>query len=100
MGRYIDADNLLAELDKFINVNSGPQYELRIWQEGMNCAKSVVGSITTADVRENVRGKWNKTAVSVRCSVCKEGWNFITGVPAEVYDDFNYCPFCGAKMEG
>ena len=32
------------------------------------------------------------------CSVCGESWATIEGTPWD--NDMNYCPHCGAKMEG
>lgn len=32
------------------------------------------------------------------CSVCGESWTMIDGTPLE--NGMNYCPHCGAKMEG
>lgn len=32
------------------------------------------------------------------CSVCGESWTTIEGTPWD--NDMNYCPHCGAKMEG
>ena len=32
------------------------------------------------------------------CSVCGESWSTIEGTPWE--NGMNYCPHCGAKMEG
>lgn len=43
-------------------------------------------------------GKWIKDDVGVHCSECFCGWEFLTGIPVEVYE-FNYCPNCGAQME-
>lgn len=42
-------------------------------------------------------GKWIKDDVGVHCSECFCGWEFLTGIPVEVYR-FNYCPHCGAHM--
>lgn len=45
------------------------------------------------------RGRWIKDDVGVHCSECFCGWDFLTGVPVEVYG-FHYCPNCGARMDG
>lgn len=44
-------------------------------------------------------GRWIKDDVGVHCSECFCGWEFLTGIPVEVYG-FHYCPNCGAKMDG
>lgn len=58
---------------------------------------NVIKSVPTADVVEVVRGRWIKrqfadepTAFCYRCSECH--------LTYEV--DTNYCPNCGAKMDG
>ncbi len=48
-------------------------------------------------------GKWIKKDgwdgdVYYDCSVCGESWTTIEGTPWD--NDMNYCPHCGAKMEG
>lgn len=62
-----------------------------------------INTIPSADVRENVRGEWifekgdGMTCVDGWCcSNCKHG--FHTNVP--YFSDFNFCPFCGARMRG
>lgn len=40
--------------------------------------------------------EWHETYYE--CSVCKEPWCTIEGTPAE--NLMNYCPCCGAKMQG
>lgn len=64
----------------------------------------------SADVRENVRGRWNPistTSDAKQCSVC--GFVFgdvkmirmspTTSVIQHAYD-FAFCPMCGAEMRG
>ncbi len=52
---------------------------------------------------ERKTGKWIEKDgwdgdVYYDCSVCGESWTTIEGTP---WDNFmNYCPHCGAKMEG
>ena len=65
----------------------------------------IISKIPVADVEEVKHGKWigkqldNFRKYEVTCSNC--GW-----VGIENYDsyndpsDFNYCPNCGAKMDG
>lgn len=48
-------------------------------------------TLPAADVRPVVRGEWMKNGWSIRCSVC--GYD----MPFSVR---NYCPNCGAVMEG
>ena len=46
---------------------------------------------------EQRHGKWIKDDVGVHCSECFCGWEFLTGIPVEVYE-FHYCPNCAAMM--
>ena len=61
-----------------------------------------LASISTDDVAPVVHGKWIKdrlistgggTYGVYRCSVCKSGYQ-------DVGYGFDYCPYCGAKMDG
>lgn len=63
---------------------------------------AILNSIPAADVVEVVHGKWIKdrlistgggTYGVYRCSVCKSGYQ-------DVGYGFDYCPYCGAKMDG
>lgn len=48
--------------------------------------------LPTVDAVEVVYGRWIKKNWSVTCSVC--------GSLAIAHDGKNYCPYCGAKMDG
>lgn len=61
--------------------------------------------ISIADVEAVRHGRWEKTEDDycglniIRCSLCREEWCF------EIDDDvkalnYNYCPNCGAEMDG
>lgn len=52
---------------------------------------------------ERKTGKWIEKDgwdgdVYYDCSACGESWTTIEGTPWD--NDMNYCPHCGAKMEG
>ena len=54
-------------------------------------------------LKERKTGKWIEKDgwdgdVYYDCSVCGESWTTIEGTPWD--NDMNYCPNCGAKMEG
>lgn len=59
-----------------------------------------IGNILTADVQPVVHGEWDNIYYddkenSCMCSICRSTFIF------EVNEDlFNYCPDCGAKMDG
>lgn len=56
--------------------------------------RKVIDSIPAAEVRENVRGKWedydDTERFSARCSIC--------GGIAETRFGMNFCGYCGAEM--
>ena len=58
----------------------------------------------TVDAVEVVHGEWTTIEddwtmdTIYKCSVCKEEFVTIDGTPAE--NLWNYCPNCGAKMDG
>lgn len=56
-----------------------------------------IGKLPTADVVPVVHGWWN---ADENCSVCGE--NSTEGLDATKWDYWlpNYCPHCGAKMDG
>lgn len=59
--------------------------------------KDALLTCPTADVVERKRGKWIEEAGMLMCSECGDAWG------TQQFDEvmsFNYCPNCGAKMEG
>jgi len=82
MSRYIDADLLQEDF----KADHGGKRSL------------MIDTQPTADVRENVRGKWERKAYGLYCTACYCGWDFLTGVPGNVESEYNFCPNCGAQM--
>ena len=66
------------------------------WNDCMMRVKSMVHAAHAANVVEVVHGRWywdadNETGHNIRrCSVCHSGSGWA----------FNYCPNCGARMDG
>ena len=57
--------------------------------------------IPVAPVAPVVKGKWIKDCdYHFRCSVCGDRWTVSNGNPVDAANGWNYCPNCGAKMEG
>ena len=97
--RLIDADEAIKSA---IYGNSGPiiyrQYAVKVLKDA-----------PTVDAVEVVHGKWeleHETYGVMRCSVCKkecplekslkpDGWR-----KELLYIHSDYCPWCGAKMDG
>lgn len=66
-------------------------------------AKEIVDKMPTVDAVEVVHGRWVVSGFGFDvCSVCrkvyKDGYFTIGGVKPR--PQFNYCPNCGAKMDG
>ena len=84
--RLIDANALIEEMK-----------ECAITRQDLYCngyAKEFINNAPTVDAVEVVHGQWEKHGKhDWRCSVCK------VGVPYS-FTGHNYCPNCGAKMDG
>ena len=81
MARYIDKDALIKQFE----CNGG------VFLYGQDGVKAIVSRIKmqpTADVVEVKHGKWD----GLECNLC--------GHFATYANDYNYCPNCGAKMDG
>ena len=92
MARYIDADELKDHLIKNRGYVLGPL---------LHPLLEDVDNQHTADVRENIHGKWIekegqdwKYSKEYNCSVCGK-YRLVTN-PAGW--EWNYCPNCGADM--
>lgn len=102
MSRYIDADKLQLYLNDYaFQVSPSGHYDvkLRKWNEIVymtidTCMKAV-DEQPTADVRENIKGKWIKCDGEYRCSNCNRQTNVVYG---DVKLLTRYCPNCGAQM--
>lgn len=79
----IDREKLQATIRNMVEIPN----EVRV---------KVLGAVSRAkkvDAVEVVHGKWIRRHNETKCSKCK----FIY---YSNHDDFNYCPNCGAKMDG
>lgn len=103
MPRYIDADVLLELIDEFEPENwTNSDRELQA-EDDFELFRSLVKAEPTADVAEVKHGEWKKIDGDWRepstgrpltmhqCSCCGEPYQ---NAP------YNYCPNCGAKMDG
>jgi rRNA maturation endonuclease Nob1 len=65
-----------------------------ICEKGSHCVDGCDGCKHFIEVEPVVHGRWEKHGKhDWRCTVCKRG------VPYS-FTGFNYCPNCGAKMDG
>lgn len=97
MPMYIDADKIISYLNDEIESCGGHDVDYQPVTYGtylgLKYAKSLVETAETTDVQEVRHGKWEKSLFAqdfFRCSFCSAVWN----------RKFEYCPHCGAKMNG
>ena len=88
---YLDKDELLFEMtNAFIpqDMDTCRAHSL---------AKKLIANAPAADVVEVRHGKWD---INRNCTVC--GVYKFEGLDADVWADWDidYCPHCGAKMDG
>lgn len=91
---------------------SSAEREKAYLEGGMTCALLLEGAalaFAAADVVEVMHGEWKQTTEPlgaydvecVECSICGESWVLDEDFDYDVVKDFwNYCPNCGAKMDG
>lgn len=75
----------------------------RLYVEALDNVDKKVVKIPAADVEPVRHGHWNAKEdynmdIYYECSACKETWTTIEGDPWD--NGMNYCPNCGAKMDG
>ena len=90
--RLIDANALLRHKRKMSGADFGGEF----WDEAV--LASDIKNAPTVDAVEVVRhGRWVKHGRKWQCTNCKVLMS-IDGTPKE--NLLNYCPNCGAKMDG
>lgn len=100
MSRYIDADKLIQDLNEFYANTDRRGQRVGDARLGINIAKQIVENQPTADVQEVKHGKWNydDSDVGWASYECYDCGNIICTMGDE--DDlYNFCPYCGAKMD-
>lgn len=58
---------------------------------------AVIDALPAANVREDVRGEWVAKKVMIRTPAAK---NYLCSVCKEEGFQTNFCPHCGARMDG
>lgn len=95
MSRYIDADKLKTHAIHY--VRTPPHFHYGDWDNMCISGKEIdkiIDTCPTADVVEVRRGEWlERSYGELQCSAC--------GIVQENEPHrYNYCPCCGAKMDG
>lgn len=97
MAEYIDKEKAIAIADKF-GCNNGSCIGKH---SGVaDVIASLISDLPAADVVPVVHGRWDKKSGLYSCSEC--GMTCPYDVQADVIEYWvcNYCPNCGAKMDG
>ena len=103
MARYIDADKLIGWLNSSTADTWGKGLGKSWWAHSVKLKDNIIDGIEkmpTADVAEVKHGEWvqqlNPYEDEIHCSVCGAVFNVIDNCT----ETFDYCPHCGAKMDG
>lgn len=96
MTEYIEREALLEQLRAMESYNASPMY-----RRGYDDCVATVLKAPTADVTPVVHGRWLHSGYEchfevVKCSEC----NHEAFAIALYVCDGNYCPNCGARMDG
>lgn len=89
--RLIDADVLKEKLEKTADINN-PKFSY----DSMMIAKITIQVLDKAPtVEERKQGHWIRHNNIIACSECIFDMCFDENIA-----ELNYCPYCGAKMDG
>lgn len=70
--------------------------EIWLGQTSTHRIAKAINSIPAADVAPVVHGQWLDNEDYMFCSICGIQWYYCDNDT----ETFNYCPNCGAKMDG
>ena len=83
---------------KLIDADGVYQETLRYSNRFRKSVLKIVNALPTVDVAEVKHGHWNESIALMGksiCSNCQLYW-----IDTDSQYDFNYCPRCGARMDG
>lgn len=106
--RYIDADELMREVEKAENSMEyyGQEFSYSFLSSGQEIStewyfvENLIESSPTADVRENVKGKWIPVTNGRGGSECNQCHAYAPTYKNGTEYNSNFCPNCGADMRG
>ena len=93
MSRYINVDKEICKINEAISINEQGKKEGSLASYCLRRVAEALEKAPTADVKEVRHGEWRDTTAycgAFTCSICKE----------MCVNKYNYCPHCGAKMDG
>ena len=94
MARYINKDEFAIKFDRECRGECCCCKYATLTQSGCK----IIDDFPCADVQEVRHGSWidDEFLCKARCSVCCEEWSWMSND----METFNYCPNCGAEMDG
>ena len=89
--RLIDANKLICAFKRYAKVKPNAAWNAFGLEE-------IINACPTEDAVEVVHGRWIEDVATdmIACTECGHAWNIIDNCT----ETFNYCPNCGAKMDG
>ena len=92
---YIERNNVISHKRPFTEFDEG----------GWSCKVQAVAvediqNIPAADVAPVRHGEWANEETAVTCTACGRSYDTDFEIKRNVIRDFDYCPNCGAKMDG
>lgn len=97
MAEYISREATIKRIKEVYCVGCNSYHGVRCRACGTGDAIDIIDDFPAADVAPVVHGSWGTHSDrpdSLICSVCKCGFDMWK------HDPHNYCPNCGAKMDG
>lgn len=92
MAEYIDREALFAEFDR-LGLGEHSIVE-KVFSIGV---RTIIAGMPAADVAPVVRSRWRYCGFLQECQTCGEIYSMHGGNAGK---SWNYCPNCGAKMDG
>ena len=104
MAEYKDVEQMKKQIADFKRAVNAVEPMNSDYLTGYISALSVVeGEIAeqpAADVAPVRRGEWASEETAVTCTACGRSYDTDFEIKRNVIRDFDYCPNCGAKMDG
>ena len=104
MAEYLDRDDVLNVIDyirtKYISVYNRKDKCSQFWADTIRYFEKRINNLDDYDVMPVRHGYFRRLTFSgdtIICSECKMAYNIFETNGAE---NFNFCPHCGAKMDG
>ena len=104
MAEYLDRDDVLNVIDyirtKYISVYNRRDKCSQFWADTIRYFEKRINKLDDCDVAPVRHGYFRRLTFSgdtIICSECKMAYNIFETNGAE---NFNFCPHCGAKMDG